>query len=122
MQAMTDSAKQLSAAASSGGFKVSKEGAQAYISALQKAIDDVRGMDLDLLEIQQETKLGTSPDGQTLSRYNNETALGGAGTAGLVPAIDQLKTALDDAKAAMEAVLRNYENVDSSNASSFKAH
>lgn len=120
MQSMTESMRGLKDAASSGGFKVSQEGAKAYVAAIQRALDDVYAMDQDLNDVVQETKLGTSPDGKTLSRYNHEGATGGAGTTGIVPAIEQLKTALDDALAAMKTVLQTYENVDSSNASSFR--
>lgn len=120
MQAMTSSMRDLKAAAESGGFKVNREGCEAYVKAIQRAQDDLLNMEADLSEVSQETKLGTSPDGQALSRYNREGALGGAGTTGIVPAIDQLKAALDDALAAMKTVLQTYGNVDSGNAGSFR--
>lgn len=120
MQAMTSSMRDLKAAAESGGFKVNREGCEAYVKAIQRALDDVYVMDQDLRDVAQETKLGTSPDGQTMSRYNQEGALGGPGTTGIVPAINQLKAALDDALAAMKTVLQTYENVDSGNAASFR--
>jgi hypothetical protein len=120
MQAMAGGMRDLKAAAESGGFTVNREGCEAYVKAIQRALDDVHAMDMDLLEVQQETKLGTSPDGQTMSRYNREGALGGAGTTGIVPAINQLKVALDDALAAMKTVLQTYENADSGNAASFR--
>lgn len=120
MQSMTESMRGLKDAASSGGFKVSHDGAKAYVAAIQRAVDDVNDMEQDLREVVQETKLGTSPDGKTLSRYNQEGALGGAGTTGIVPAIEQLKTALEDALTAMKTILQTYENVDSGNATSIR--
>ncbi|GGN18723.1 hypothetical protein GCM10011609_69750 [Lentzea pudingi] len=120
MQSMTESMRGLKDAASSGGFKVSREGTQAYIAAIQRASDDVSAMEQDLMEVRRETKLGTSPDGRTLSRYNQEGAMGGVGTTGIVPAIEQLRAALDDALAAMKTILQTYENVDSGNANSIR--
>lgn len=120
MQAMTSSMRDLKAAAESGGFKVNREGCEAYVKAIRQALDDVYGMDLELRYVAQETKLGTSPDGRTMSRYNQEGATGGAGTIGIIPAINQLKAALEDALAAMKTVLQTYENVDSGNAGSFR--
>lgn len=120
MQSMTESMRGLKDAASSGGFKVNREGTQAYVNAIQRALDDVNAMEQDLIEVRRETKLGTSPDGRTLSLYNKEGALGGAGTTGIVPAIEQLKVALEDALAAMKTILQTYENVDSGNATSIR--
>ncbi|MGW6449401.1 hypothetical protein [Lentzea sp. NPDC055074] len=117
---MTESMRGLKDAASSGGFTVNPEGAKAYVAAIQRALDDVFAMEQDLVDVVQETKLGTSPDGKTLSKYNQEGAMGGAGTTGIVPAIEQLRTALDDALAAMKTVLQTYENVESANATSFR--
>lgn len=121
MQAMTAGMKSLKEAASSGGFKVSKEGAQAYINAIAAAADELDTMEADVVELGQQTRLGTSPDGQEMTRYNAESVNGGAGTLGIFPAIQALRAALDDAKAAMESVLATYTAVDEGSASSFKS-
>ncbi|MFD5828487.1 hypothetical protein [Lentzea sp. NPDC060358] len=117
---MTESMRGLKNAATSGAFTVSPEGAQAYITAVQRALDDVMTTEQDLREVVEETPLGTSLDGQAMSRYNQEGALGGAGTIGIVPAIEQLKVALGDALEAMKTILQTYENVDSDNATSIR--
>lgn len=114
MQAMTANMQGLKQAAESGGFAISKEGAEAYIKAIEAAQLDLTDLDTQLYVLQQPTKLGTSPDGQALSSYNVESAVGGAGTTGIVPAINQLKSALEDARVAMKKAVENYGSIDDS--------
>ncbi|MFD7660107.1 hypothetical protein ACFV4N_39530 [Actinosynnema sp. NPDC059797] len=122
MQAMTAGMVGLKQAAESGSFAISKDGAQAYLSAIQKAQDELVTLDLDTYDLQQETKLGTSPDAQAMARYNRESAVGGAGTIGIVPAVEQLKTALEEARQALEKAIENYGNVDDARADGFKSY
>ncbi|ATE53446.1 MULTISPECIES: hypothetical protein [Actinosynnema] len=98
--------------ADSGGFAISKPGAEAYVKAIQDAEDDLKKIDAHLHRIQEEVRLGTSPDAQAMAKYNLENAIGGPGTIGLVPAIDQLKTALREAKEAMQKAAENYDRVE----------
>ena len=114
MRTMTANMQSLKQAAESGGFAISPEGAEAYVKAIEAAQKDLRQIDQHMAVLQQPTKLGTSPDGQTLSRYNLEGATGGAGTAGIVPAVEQLKTALEDARTAMKKAVENYRAIDES--------
>ncbi|MBP2339618.1 hypothetical protein JOF41_005796 [Saccharothrix coeruleofusca] len=72
--------------------------------------------------MKQETKLGTSPDAVAMSRYNLESAMGGVGTTGIIPAIEQLKTALEDARAAMQKAVENYRAVDDDHANNFRSY
>jgi hypothetical protein len=103
-----------------GGFAISQAGADAYVKAIDDALFDLEGVALDLQDLQQETKLGTSPDAQKISQYNMESAMGGAGTLGIVPAIDQLRTALQDARAAMDQAVKNYRAVDDASANAYR--
>jgi hypothetical protein len=112
----------LKQAAESGSFAISKDGAEAYVKAIERAELDLNDLDNKLFMLQQETKLGTSPDAQAMSRYNMESATGGGGTAGIVPAIEQLKVALADAKLAMQKAIENYGRVDDSAASGLKRY
>lgn len=114
MQAMTANMQGLKQAAESGGFAISAAGAEAYVKAIEAAQKDLRQMDQHMIFLQQPTKLGTSPDGQALSSYNLESAVGGSGTTGIVPAMDQLKTALEDARLAMQKAVENYRDIDES--------
>ncbi|GAA0227414.1 hypothetical protein GCM10010492_27140 [Saccharothrix mutabilis subsp. mutabilis] len=107
----------LKQAAESGSFAISKEGAEAYVKAIEDAQKELRQLDKYNVQLSQETKLGTSPDAQAMSRYNAESANGGAGTTGIVPALNQLKMALEDAKLAMKKAIENYDQVDGSAAS-----
>lgn len=122
MQAMTANMVGLKQAAESGSFAISAEGAQAYIKAIDSAQKDLRKLDQDIYALANETKLGTSPDGQSMTRYNAESANGGAGTTGIVPAVNELKAALEEARLALQKAIENYQEVDNSNATSYKGY
>ena len=122
MQAMTANMVGLKQAAESGSFAISEEGAQAYLKAIESAQQDLRRMEAQLNRLRQETKLGTSPDGVAMARYNRESVEGGAGTTGIVPAIEQLRSALDEAREALRKAIENYREVDGSNASTYQRY
>ncbi|MDQ2582781.1 MULTISPECIES: hypothetical protein [Saccharothrix] len=122
MQAMTANMQGLKAAADSGSFAISKAGAEAYVNAIQKAQDELVSLEMDLVYLRQETKLGTSPDGQRMAQYNMDGALGGPGTTGIVPAIEQLKTALEEARLAMVKAVENYGQVDDDSADGLRRY
>ncbi|XVV03537.1 hypothetical protein ACQPW3_40530 [Actinosynnema sp. CA-248983] len=122
MGAMTASMQGLKQAAESGSFAISKDGAEAYIKAIEDAQKELRQVERYGIHLTQETKLGTSPDAQAMSRYNMESATGGAGTTGILPALDQLKMALEDAKLAVKKAIENYDQVDGSAASGLKRY
>jgi chaperonin cofactor prefoldin len=120
MQAMTANMQSLKQSAESGNFAISRAGAEAYIKAIDDAQFSLNDLDTKIAVVRQETKLGTSPDGQALSRYNLEGAVGGAGTAGIIPAIEQLKAALEEAKTAMVKAVENYQAADDDHAGNMK--
>ncbi|MEU6150801.1 hypothetical protein ABZ816_12455 [Actinosynnema sp. NPDC047251] len=122
MQAMTANMQGLKQAAESGSFAIKQSGAEAYIKAIEEAEMEINGLNNTIYLLQQETKLGTSPDAQAMSRYNSESANGGGGTTGIIPAINQLKSALADAKAALRKAVENYREVDDAAANSLKRH
>lgn len=112
MQAMTAGMVGLKQAAQSGSFAISQDGAQAYINAIEAAQQDLQKAELKAYALTERTRLGTSPDAEAMSNYNLESAKGGAGTSGIIPALEQLKAALEDAKAALREAVKNYGNVD----------
>ncbi|MEU4806667.1 hypothetical protein [Actinosynnema sp. NPDC023587] len=120
MRAMTADMQGLKQAAESGSFAIKQSGAEAYIKAIEEAEMEINSLNRDLYRLQQETRLGTSPDAQAMSRYNAESANGGGGTTGIVPAIEQLRVALLDAKAALRKAVENYREVDDAAANSLK--
>ncbi|MEU7530868.1 hypothetical protein AB0A74_34410 [Saccharothrix sp. NPDC042600] len=122
MSAMTASMQGLKQAAESGSFAISQAGAEAYLKAIGDAEYDLNTLDQNLNLLQQETKLGTSPDAQAMTRYNMESATGGGGTTGIVPAIKQLREALVDAKAAVQKAVENYRQVDDAASSGLKRY
>ncbi|WP_367134407.1 hypothetical protein [Saccharothrix sp. HUAS TT1] len=122
MQAMTANMVGLKQAAESGSFAISEAGAQEYLKAIDNAQKDLRKMDNDVALLRQDVKLGTSPDATALTRYNREGVEGGAGTSGIVPAIEQLKSALEEARLALQKAIENYREVDDSNAGTYKRY
>ncbi|MCC8244215.1 hypothetical protein [Saccharothrix luteola] len=122
MQAMTANMVGLKQAAESGSFAISQEGADAYLKAIDNAITDLNKTQREILRLRQETKLGTSPDGAAMARYNQESVEGGAGTTGIVPAVEQLRAALNEAREALQKAVENYREVDSSNASTYQRY
>lgn len=122
MQAMTANMVGLKQAAESGSFAISEDGAQAYLKAIESAEKDLRKLDLEMQSLEQDTKLGTSPDAVAITRYNREGVQGGAGTTGIIPAIKQLRSALNEARQALQKAIENYREVDSSNASTYKRY
>ncbi|GAB2996358.1 hypothetical protein GCM10027184_59000 [Saccharothrix stipae] len=122
MQAMTANMVGLKQAAESGSFAISEAGAQEYLKAIDGALMDLFKMDREIGRLQQETKLGTSPDGTAMARYNEESVIGGAGTTGIIPAIEQLRSALNEAREALQKAIENYREVDGSNASTYKRY
>ncbi|WP_238598799.1 hypothetical protein [Saccharothrix sp. ALI-22-I] len=119
---MTANMVGLKQAAESGSFAISEAGAQAYLKAIDDALSDLRKMDRQIGRLRQETKLGTSPDGTAMASYNQESVEGGGGTTGIVPAIEQLRSALNEARDAMQKAIENYREVDSSNASTYQRY
>ncbi|WP_246018570.1 hypothetical protein [Saccharothrix australiensis] len=119
---MTSNMQGLKQAAESGSFAISKSGAEAYIKAIDDAEFELNTIDVQLNMLQQPTKLGTSPDAQAMSSYNLESANGGGGTTGVVPAIKQLRAALVDARAALQKAVDNYREVDDAAANGLKRY
>ncbi|AXX33450.1 hypothetical protein KCV87_25280 [Actinosynnema pretiosum subsp. pretiosum] len=112
MGAMTANANSLAQLASSGGFAISRTGAENYTKAIDKALVELGELRGTLNDLQQETRLGTSPDAIAMSKYNLENVTGGSGTIGIVPAIKQLITALTQARDALELATSDYEAVE----------
>ncbi|WP_232519748.1 hypothetical protein [Actinosynnema pretiosum] len=115
IKSMTANMTSLKQSAASGGFAITESGADAYIQAINNALDSLGSMMFNVQILNQETKLGTSPDAIAMSRYNLENVQGGPGTIGLLPAIQELIKALTEAREAMEQAKQNYQSVDQSN-------
>ncbi|WP_245554593.1 hypothetical protein [Actinosynnema mirum] len=112
IKSMTANMASLKQSAASGGFAITESGANAYIQAIDNALDSLGDVMGRTQVLSQATPLGTSPDGIAMSKYNVENATGGAGTIGVIPALQELTKALTEAREAMEQAKRNYQNVD----------
>ncbi|MBB5954624.1 chaperonin cofactor prefoldin [Saccharothrix tamanrassetensis] len=119
---MTANMQGLKQAAESGSFAISKAGAEAYLKAIDDAQKELRQLDRHTFVLSNDTKLGTSPDAQAMTRYNAESVNGGGGTTGIIPAINQLKAALEEARQALQKAIENYREVDDAKANTFKRH
>ncbi|MFF5095059.1 MULTISPECIES: hypothetical protein [Actinosynnema] len=115
IKSMTANMTSLKQSAASGGFAITESGADAYIQAIDNALTSLADTMFTTQTLAQETQLGTSPDGIAMSRYNLESANGGPGTVGIIPALRELITALTEAREAMEQAKRNYQEVDEPN-------
>jgi len=91
--------------AESGSFAISQAGAEIYLKAIEDVEISLNDLNNDVFHLRQETKLGTGPDAQAMSRYYAESTGGGNGPDGIVPAIDQLTAALMVAKAALRKAI-----------------
>ncbi|KAA2261033.1 hypothetical protein F0L68_18965 [Solihabitans fulvus] len=104
-------------AAESGGFAVSEEGGKALIDAIVKMQDGVHQSRLELENVKQDSKLGTSPDALVMVQYNKQVADGDPQSFAHV--LQQFSTVLDETKAAINKAMSNYRNTDSGNRASF---
>ncbi|MCP2099316.1 MULTISPECIES: hypothetical protein [Actinosynnema] len=112
IQTLTQNMTGFRQAAESGGFAISSDGAQAYLDAIDQALRSLDDTAKNLHTLSQEVRLGTSPDALAIAKYNLENATGGSGTIGIVPALNQLTTALSEARAAVQKAIENYEAND----------
>ncbi|WP_440899579.1 hypothetical protein [Actinosynnema sp.] len=112
IKSMTAGMANLKQVAASGGFAITESGADAYIQAINHSLEELGSAVMSARDLTQATQLGTSPDGVAMSRYNLESATGGPGTIGVIPALQELIKTLVEAREAMELAKRNYRNVD----------
>src|SRR5262249_37689895 len=83
-------------AANSGGFGISERGADSLLKAINQCREGLNAARRDLNKLQQDTKLGTSPDAVVMTGFNREVAAGGSNSAvtslqGLAQVLDQME-------------------------------
>src|SRR5689334_24904442 len=81
IEQMKQSVQPFVQAANSGGFGISPNAGKALLDAISKCQDGLDLANVDLQKIQQDTKLGTSPDAMVMTAFNKQVAAGGADSA-----------------------------------------
>lgn len=97
-------------AAQSGTFGVSPAAGQELISAINRCRDGLDRSHHDLMQIQQDTKLGISPDGLAMTKFNSNVAQGGKDSA--MNSIAGLREILDHMETAVREAVARYQELD----------
>ena len=101
---LQSSAKSL-AAAGGKGFHIEPEAAATLINACQQSITELDQLQQHMRAIQQSPKLGATPGARVVSPFTRNVAVDGEG---IVPAIDNLITTLQDMISAYSKASTNY--------------
>lgn len=117
--AMANGSQAMLAQAQSGALKFDPESGQALINNLNKQIETLQGLGRHVEQIGQETKLGMTPGGQAMAKFNHEVAV--SGDKAFVPAHEQLVQTLVTAVQSIQIAMDNYANADDHAAGGFKA-
>ena len=117
--AMTSGSQAMLAQAQSGELKFDPESGQALINVLNKQLDTLGGLGEQIGQISQEIKLGMTPGGQAMSKFNHEVAV--SGPKAFVPAHAQFVKSLVTAVQAIQIAMDNYAKTDETNAGTLKA-
>jgi hypothetical protein len=117
--AMVNGSQAMLAQAQAGALKFDPETGQALINNLNKQIDTLQRLGGHVEQISQETKLGMTPGGQVMSKFNHEVAVSGAKA--FAPAHQQFVQTLMTAVQAIQIAMDNYANTDGHAAGDLKA-
>ncbi len=117
--AMASGSQTMLAQARSGGFTLDPDTGQALINTLNKQIETLHGLGEDVVRISRETRLGMTPGGQAMAKFNHEVAVSGAKA--FVPAHDQFVQTLITVVQAVQIAMDNYARTEHDNASKLKA-
>jgi hypothetical protein len=105
-------------AAASGAFGISPNAGQALLNAIHHCQDGLDAARVSIDMIQQETKLGTSPDALVMTKFNKEVAAGGTDSA--VTALQGLQAILAQAEASVTEAMKHYRQTDADSASGIR--
>lgn len=97
-------------AAQSGGFGISDSAGQAMLKAIHHCQDGLETAQYEIRMIQQNTKLGISPDALVMTKFNKEVAAGGSNSA--VTALESLREILTQMEAGVIEAMKHYHRTD----------
>jgi fermentation-respiration switch protein FrsA (DUF1100 family) len=105
------------AIAAAGGFAISPRAGKTMTDAIDDALDRLNEVGRQLDWIRRGTPLGDSPAGRRMAQHNLSVAVGYASGE---QAVDSLRAALTEHRAAIEQAVRSYRERDHGNAGSFR--
>lgn len=117
--AMVNGSQAMLAQARSGALKFSPEAGGALINALSAQIETLHELGENIRRISRDVKLGMTPGGQVMSKFNQDVAV--SGPKAFVPAHQQFVQTLETAVQAIQIAMDNYAKTDEDNATNFKA-
>lgn len=101
-------------AAQSGAFGIGPTAGQALLNAIHHCQDGLNDSRHLVGQIQQDTKLGTSPDALVMTTFNKEVAAGGSNSA--ATALEGLREILAQAEMAITEAMKHYRGADAAGA------
>lgn len=117
--AMANGSQAMLAQAKNGALSIDPEAGQALINSLNTQIETLEKLGDHVQRIGQEVKLGMTPGGQVMSKFNQEVAA--TGGKAFAPAHQQLIQTLITTVQAVQAAMDNYAATESDNADKLKA-
>lgn len=115
LEQVKQSIKPFAQAAQAGAFGISPAAGQSLLNAIRQSQDELNMAQRHEFVIKQDAKLGTSPDGVVMTKFNKEVAADGTNSG--VAALDGLKEILEQAAAGVIEAMKHYRRADADNAS-----
>jgi hypothetical protein len=107
------------AQAQNGALSIDPQAGQSLIKSLNTQIETLQGLGKQVEWIGQEIKLGMTPGGQVMSKFNQEVAA--TGSKAFAPAHQQLVQTLITTVQAVQVAMDNYSAAENDNADKLKA-
>ncbi|HEV2777774.1 MAG TPA: hypothetical protein VGX25_00080 [Actinophytocola sp.] len=114
LRQVIESARPFVNAAQSGSFGISENAGQALLDAIHQCQDKLEWVQKNVDRIQQNTRLGTSPDAVAMARFNREVAAGDSNSA--TQALQDLQVLLAQMESGVAEAMRHYRRMDSEGA------
>lgn len=113
---MVAGANAMLSSAQSGGFKITADACNQWIQALDKCLDELGSLDLDLQAISQAPKLGKTHGATVIGPYTQHVA---TNDQSMTEAVSNSRTTINQMKAAFVRIQQSYQQTDEQNAQSF---
>lgn len=118
-KAMANGSQAMLAQAQSGELAIDPQAGRDLINTLNTQIDTLTSLDPHVNRISQETKLGMTPGGLAMAKFNQEVAA--TGNKAFAPAHRQFIATLQTMVQAVQAAMDNYASTETDNAQNLKA-
>ncbi|SNR68748.1 hypothetical protein SAMN06265360_114140 [Haloechinothrix alba] len=111
-------AARLKEMASNGQFAINEEGMRRYLKAIDLFLDGYKDQELNLRQLTQRAKLGSSPFAMEVADHNVKVIDGDEQS--LIPNLEKMKAAFEDAREALLAARRNYDETEEAYSMTFR--